>query len=253
MTPAGDIPGEGKTFSLTLTGDLPPAGVEVRAQSGGTALVTGTVTKSGTAVSLAVPANATGADRTVTFEYLWNGMWTKIGARTQSGKYVSAASVSPEGNIPQAGGTYTVTLTGWGGFPIRAIDGDGNELAINTAYEEVANYSASILIPANTGTEARSVTFQYSQEGVWTDIESRNQAGSPGRICDYNTCQDICTPLGGMHTYASIILADWENWAGPSNSSWWIQLTGYANAWLYGTQSCVQSTKTSAGCRCMNE
>ena len=35
VMPAGDIPGEGKTYSLTLTGLLPDEGVQVRAQSGG--------------------------------------------------------------------------------------------------------------------------------------------------------------------------------------------------------------------------
>ena len=87
VTPAGDIPGEGKTYSLTLTGLLPDEGVEVRASSGGTALVTGKVTASGTAVSLAVPENDTGADRTVVFEYLWNNKWIQIGDdRLQEGK-----------------------------------------------------------------------------------------------------------------------------------------------------------------------
>lgn len=84
VTPAGDIPGEGKIYSLTLTGTLPSAGVEVRAQSGGTALVTGKVSASGTAVSLAVPANASYSSRTVTFEYNWNGTWIDIESRTQS-------------------------------------------------------------------------------------------------------------------------------------------------------------------------
>ena len=65
VTPAGDIPGEGKAVSLTLTGLLPDEGVQVRAQSGGTALVTGKVTASGAAVSLAVPANASYSSRTV--------------------------------------------------------------------------------------------------------------------------------------------------------------------------------------------
>jgi hypothetical protein len=39
----------------------------------------GKVSASGAAVSLAVPKNATGAERTVTFEYKWKGVWTQIG------------------------------------------------------------------------------------------------------------------------------------------------------------------------------
>ena len=83
VTPAGDIPAEGKTFSLTLTGNLPSAGVEVRAQSGGTALVTGKVTASGAACSLAVPANTSYSSRSVAFEYLSGDTWTDIETRTQ--------------------------------------------------------------------------------------------------------------------------------------------------------------------------
>ena len=83
VSPAGYIPGEGKTYSLTLTGLLPDEGVAVRAQSGGTALVTGKVTASGTAVELAVPANRTTAERMITFEYEWEGAWVQIEQRTQ--------------------------------------------------------------------------------------------------------------------------------------------------------------------------
>ena len=79
VTPAGDIPGEGKTYSLTLTGVLPSEGVDVKANIEGADPVTGKVTASGAAVSLAVPKNATGAERTVTFEYKWKGVWTQIG------------------------------------------------------------------------------------------------------------------------------------------------------------------------------
>ena len=78
-TPAGDIPGEGKTYSLTLNGVLPSEGVDVSANIEGADPVMGKVSASGAAVSLAVPKNATGAERTVTFEYKWKGVWTQIG------------------------------------------------------------------------------------------------------------------------------------------------------------------------------
>ena len=174
------IPGQGGSYNVTLTGLLPADGVQVRAQSGGTALVTGKVTASGTAVSLTIPGQLSYSTRTVTFEYLWNGTWTKIGNDcTQQGWNVTAASVTPKGDIPQAGGTYTVTLTGWGGYKIRAINRVGTEekeLVVKNDYQEVANYSASIVIPANTETTTRKVTFQYSQSGRWIDIEIRTQA-----------------------------------------------------------------------------
>ena len=268
VTPAGDIPGEGKTYSLTLTGDLPPAGVEVRAQSGGTALATGKVTASGTAVDLAVPGNASYSSRSVTFEYNWNGTWTKISdARTQQGWNVTAASVSPEGNIPQAGGTYTVTLTGWGGFPIRAIDGDGNELAINTEYEEVANYSASILIPANTGTEARSVTLQYSQEGVWNDIETRIQLGlSYVTNINWADCNTRCSTRGGLPTSSMVKSMDWSSYPiyaeGGGVMYYWcaeknMGPIGTARVYIVWSQALHDkdqgTVSDDVGCRCVND
>ena len=173
------IPGQGGTYSVTLTGTLPAAGVEVRANISGANPVTGKVSASGTAVSLTIPGNLSYNPRTVTFEYLWNGTWTKIGdACTQQGWNVTAASVTPAGDIPQAGGTYTVTLTGWGGYKIRAINRVGTEvkeLVVKNDYQEVPNYSASIVIPANTETTTREVTFQYWIQGAWKDIETRTQ------------------------------------------------------------------------------
>lgn len=77
------IPGQGGTYSVTLTGVLPAEGVQVRALSDGTTLVTGKVSASGAACSLAVPANRTTAERMITFEYEWKGAWVQIEQRTQ--------------------------------------------------------------------------------------------------------------------------------------------------------------------------
>lgn len=77
------IPGQGGTYSVTLTGVLPAEGVQVRALSDGTTLVTGKVSASGAACSLAVPANRTTAERMITFEYEWEGAWVQIEQRTQ--------------------------------------------------------------------------------------------------------------------------------------------------------------------------
>ena len=77
------IPGQGGTYSVTLTGVLPAEGVQVRALSDGTTLVTGKVSASGAACALAVPANRTTAERMITFEYEWEGAWVQIEQRTQ--------------------------------------------------------------------------------------------------------------------------------------------------------------------------
>ena len=91
VAPDGDIPVGGDAVSVTLEGILPLAGVEVRAcidklpgsilGKPDEPLATGTVTASGTAVELTIPAN-TGVERTVVFEYKLNGAWTKIAERT---------------------------------------------------------------------------------------------------------------------------------------------------------------------------
>ena len=83
VSPDGDIPGGGGAYGITLKGLLPAGGVEVRANISGADPVTGTATTSGTPVELNIPANTTGAARTVVFEYKWNGTWVKIAERSQ--------------------------------------------------------------------------------------------------------------------------------------------------------------------------
>ena len=262
------IPGQGGSYNVTLTGLLPAAGVDVRAQSGGTALATGKVTASGAAVSLTVPGNLSYNTRTVTFEYNWNGTWTKIGSDcTQQGWNVTAASVTPAGDIPGAGGTYTVTLTGWGGYKIRAISGS-TELVVKNDYEEVPNYSASIVIPANPSTTAtRSVTFQYSQAGVWKDIETRTQAVNiKGAITrTYPECVSYCSDKGGIPTSDQISAFTWDgwqvnndDWAKTNRGYWCLEpkegVDGWYRTYFPNINFSSSSPETSfGGCRCLNE
>ena len=256
------IPGQGGSYNVTLTGLLPAAGVDVRASSGGTALVTGKVTKSGTAVSLTIPGQLSYNTRTVTFEYNWNGTWTKIGSDcTQQGWNVTAASVSPAGDIPAAGGTYTVTLTGWGGYKIRAISGS-TELVVKNDYEEVPNYSASIVIPANTA-DARNVTFQYSQAGVWKDIETRTQSERIWADQLYWTeCVEKCSARGGLYTFDEAATLEWKGWPGYDSGQniYWtstpkdertckcINIRTNKEFWMT-----YDSGTQTLGCRCKND
>ena len=194
------IPGPGATYSVTITGVLPADGVEVRAQSGGTALVTGKVTASGAAASLTVPANDTGADRTVTFEYLWNGTWTKIGdARTQQGYNVSNATHNAPATIPGPGATYSVTLTGVlpaEGVQVRAQSGG---TALVTGKVTASGAAASLTVPANATGADRTVTFEYLWNGTWTKIgDSRSQA--PARVESATISPD---PSGGFRADAT--------------------------------------------------
>ena len=254
-TAPATIPGQGGSYNVTLTGVL-PSGVAVRAQSGGTALVSGTVPRSGTAVSLTIPGNLSYTNRTVTFEYQWNGTWTKIGADcSQPGWHVTKASVSPAGDIPIAGGTYTVTLTGWGGFQIRAMSGS-TQLVIKTDYTETANYSASIVIPANTGTAARNVTFQYRFNGTWKDIETRTQLFLQGKeTMNRADCQIRC---GTLPTSTQFSAMDWSTWYTDESAAYWtntVYPTSQKGEIWYVTSGTVSKASMSDEyhCRCPNE
>ena len=254
-TAPATISGQGGSYNVTLTGVL-PSGVAVRAQSGGTALVSGTVPRSGTAVSLTIPGNLSYTNRTVTFEYQWNGTWTKIGADcSQPGWHVTKASVSPAGDIPIAGGTYTVTLTGWGGYQIRAMSGS-TQLVIKTDYTETANYSASIVIPANTGTAARNVTFQYRFNGTWKDIETRTQLFLQGKeTMNRADCQTRC---GTLPTSTQLSAMDWSTWYTDESAAYWTNTVYPASQkgeiW-YVTSGTVSKASMSDEyhCRCPNE
>ena len=258
------IPGQGGSYNVTLTGYL-PSNVAVRAQSGGTAIVSGTVTKSGTAVLLTVPGNLSYNNRSVTFEYNWNGTWTKIGAAcSQQGWNVTKASVSPAGDIPSTGGTYTVTLTGWGGYQVRAMSGSA-QLVIKTDFTEVANYSATIEIPANPSTESsRTVTFQYRYNGKWVDIDSRTQTHRAVWVL-WNDCNSQCASLGGIPSVAELKTMDWTGWQAPTSyvSRWWSRereqgaewytvVVFDVEDWSYDTEGPSDPT-APAGCRCLND
>ena len=259
------IPGPGGSYNVTLTGVLPAAGVDVRASSGGTALVTGKVTASGTAVSLTIPGQLSYDTRTVTFEYNWNGTWTKIGSDcTQQGWNVHNASVTPAGDIPVAGGTYTVTLMGWGGYQIRAVSGS-NQLVINTnAPGNSVDYSAPITIPANpSATATRSVTFQYFLAGNWWPIESRTQDLDQSNGITWQACQDRCTTRGGAPSRLQSKDLDWAGWpqfnpGGGPLRYWTSSEFGSLQAWYWNpaqtnAASNQKTANTDMRCRCLNE
>ncbi len=209
VTPAGDIPGEGKTYSLTLIGNIPYSGVDVRAQSGNTALVTGKVTKSGTAVSLAVPANQSFDARTVTFEYNLNGTWTKIGdSRTQAGYSVSNATHNAPATIPVPGGSYNVTLTGVlpaAGVDVRARSGG---TALVTGKVTASGTTVSLTIPGQLSYDTRTVTFEYNWNGTWTKI------GSDCTQQGWNVWNASVTPAGDIPVAGGTYTVTLMGWGG---------------------------------------
>lgn len=179
VSPVGNIPGEGGNYTVTINGVMPQGGIPVRAYAGGSAIASGTVTASGRGVTLNIPANSLTANRTVAFQYQWNGTWTTIENRTQVPKpNITLASVSPAGNIPYGGGVYTVTLSGVlpsGGVQVRAITNTVLASGVVTG----SGSTCTLTIPANTTVSNRTVTFQYLWNGTWTRIDGRTQLPTP--------------------------------------------------------------------------
>ena len=182
VTPSGDIPGGGDTYSITLNGLLSVHGTEVRARVDGQEepLVEGKAFKSGEAVELEVPVNKTGDDRTVVFEYKLNGVWTKIEERRQIGYSISSATTNAPGSIPGPGGTYSVTLEGTlppEGIEVRAMaDGKVDPLVSNTV--TASGTAVNLPVPSNESYSSRTVTFEYKLHGEWTAIGSgKSQTG----------------------------------------------------------------------------
>ena len=180
VTPAGDIPGSGGRYTVTLSGLLPAEGVEIRASVDGTAVASGTVAASGRGETLSIPGNDGNSERTVAIEYLWNGTWTTIESRTQLPEpRITNATVSPAGDILYGGGDYTVTLSGVlpaGGVQVEARSGIST-LASGTI--SGSSGTATLHIPANAGVSNRTVTFRYLWQNQWKSIESRTQLPTP--------------------------------------------------------------------------
>ena len=174
VSPEGDIPVQGGPYSVTLTGFLPADGVQVRANISGAVPVTGKVTASGKAVELAVPANYSYNERSVSFEYKWGDEWKKIEPdkedRKQRGWTVDARSHNAPATIPGQGGTYSVTLTGFlpaDGVQVRA---NISRAAPVTGKVTASGTPVTLDIPANTTGGVRTVTFEYRWNNIWTGI-----------------------------------------------------------------------------------
>ena len=175
VVPAGDIPVEGDTYSVTLTGLLSIHGTEVRARVDGQeeTLAEGLVAESGETVELTIPANASYDARTVVFEYKLNDTWVKIAECSQGGYSV----VETTGPLIVSGGegTYSFTLTGYlpsEGVEIRAIS-DGETLAKGRV--TALDASGSLALPANMTGQIRFIDFEYKWKTSWVKFDSNIQ------------------------------------------------------------------------------
>ena len=179
VTPSGDIPGGGDTYSITLNGLLSVHGTEVRARVDGQEepLVEGKAFKSGEAVELEVPVNKTGDDRTVVFEYKLNGVWTKIEERRQIGYSISSATTNAPGSIPGPGGTYSVTLEGT--LPPEGVEvcvRSGSTI-LKTGQATQSGQPVTLTIPANPSYDkSRAIVIEYKLNGEVTKVSEHTQA-----------------------------------------------------------------------------
>lgn len=181
VTPAGDIPGSGGRYTVTLNGLLPTEGVKIRASVDGTPLpgADGMVTTAGRGATITVPANSGNSERTVAIEYEWNKEWKAIESRTQLlNLNITSKTVSPAGDIPYGGGHYTVTLTGvlpQDGVRVRAKIG----LAYGSQTVKESGRGVDLYIWANSSSTNRTVAFEYEWNEEWKPIESRIQLPTP--------------------------------------------------------------------------
>lgn len=179
VSPAGNIPYGGGVYTVTLSGVLPSGGVQVRAITN-TVLASGVVTGSDSTCTLTIPANTTVSNRTVTFQYLWNGTWTRIDGRTQlPTPQITKAALSPEGIISGVGEDMYITL--WGAIPMNGVNiraRVGTTVVASNVVTGTGKQNAKVLsIPENEG-KARDITFEYQFDNRWINIETRQQRGN---------------------------------------------------------------------------
>lgn len=179
------IPVEGGEYSVRLTGNW-TGSVSVRMSVGGNTggLLHAVCSNGAATVAFTVPANTSDGSRTVTFEYLWNGTWTKIGADCTQVEYnvITDKTVTPEGDIPGLGGTYSVTLTGF--FPAEGVQvrAQSGGTVLVTGKVSASGAACSLAVPANRTTAERMITFEYEWEGAWVQIEQRTQILTPESV-----------------------------------------------------------------------
>ena len=203
------IPQAGGTYNVTLNGDFPvPVAVQVRID-GVDDPITASVSQVGGTVQLAIPANATNAERNVTFEYQWNGEQQNIKTVKQSGYAVTSATHSASsGSISTAGGAVTITLTGT--MPdtvlVQMVISGGSTTQKNATGSGTTR-TVNFDVPANTG-GTRTITFQYQWNGVWKTI-SPTVTQKESEPLDYTT-----NGTGWFEMYGSdnTTGATWDDW-----------------------------------------
>lgn len=171
ITPEGDIPGAGGTYSCVFFNYV--GTVYFRAVSGqGRPLddSSGAITTSGAAqLSLEIPTSSIMNDNQVIFQYSIDSIaWTTMETRTQLVKlFVSNGIRDLPQLIPTAGGTYIYTSQGQlsGTLTILCKD-DRNEILSES--RGVVGSTINVNVPANTTGKTRSVFFYFKRPDIPT-------------------------------------------------------------------------------------
>lgn len=147
--PADGIPSEGKTYTVTISGDF--SSVPVRAITGNTVLASANASP-GKGVGLNIPYNPTTSVRQVTFQYQKNGQWINI----------SSGSQAIIENVDIGGGTIldpNYPKTGWWDTGIDYCKGKGSGWRLPTLNELRYYYALS---PGLDGTD-----LEFVKEAHW--------------------------------------------------------------------------------------
>lgn len=162
------IPAEGGEYSVRLTGNW-TGSVPVRMSVGGDigGLLHAVCSDGAATVPFVVPANDTGADREVLFEYRWNSKWIACCTVKQKPLY----EVTPQGDIPGLGGTYSVRFEeGYAteGMKVRARSGDTSLAEVTIT--DPKNIQLKVPAYPNSEKTTRDVIFEFYHNDAWVQI-----------------------------------------------------------------------------------
>lgn len=176
LTPNTDVSEWGTTYSCTFTGDF-TGDIIMRAVTGENEELVRNTGKVNGKISVAVP-QLNGANRKVTFQYSIDGgaTWNDLGTKQQINETLSFTQISPSGDIPVEGGTYTVTLVGTYSrtVTIRAREGSSSGPIVVEETSKLDKVNANgehfhefkLVIPRNTTGSARAIGFSYKREDL---------------------------------------------------------------------------------------
>lgn len=174
VQPEGYITSEGGTFTTYFSGFT--GTILFRATLNGTELARQRGNIPG-ALALYIPP-ITASQGNVFFEYSVDGgsTWTFMESKTIRQESVSVNSIEPLGNIPSAGGTYTCGVSGNYSKTVSVQALYMGQVLATAQGRIPANFD--LVIPANTASTSRIVTFQYRLgEGNWKILEYKTQLG----------------------------------------------------------------------------